>query len=190
MSISLELAELASIDRIYLKHSTIDLGQGMTQVNKEEHEWQERLGRSYRTSVKFRKGAMWRIQSTSSYCEISRCAPSFPEQCCVTSYCWWSGTSGKDIAMLHKEGPMPRWEFAAIYAASVMEEVRITGVFQTSVHWAATPGGLERVYLSTGETPREVGDSWGIGASRPCGAHQKRSSWTLKSCLNGAQEWD
>ena len=151
ISVSLELADLASIDRIYLTRSTVDLGQGGLQVNKKSMSG-KKLGRSYRSSVKF-QGRDLANSAPSTNAKFHVVRPPFK----LTGT--FSGTSGKRMP---REGPVPPWEFAAIYAASVIEEV-VSLELSRLQYIGPLRQQPRRIYLSTGEAPREVGIAGELG---------------------------
>ena len=150
LSISLELAELASIDRIYLKHSTIDLEQGMIQVNKESMSG-KLLGRSYRTSVKFGSRNVENLSNSS----IAKFHVVPPFQSSVAS----STVGGRDKQRI---SPATQRRLMATVSASLVEE-SVSREFSKLQYIGPLRRRPERVYLSTGETPREVGVAGELG---------------------------
>ena len=85
LSISLEFAELASIDRIYLKQATMDLDGGWVKVGKESMLGRQ-LGRSYRTSVMLSRDRLVKLASSS----IAKfhVTPPLSEFCSCLKGCW------------------------------------------------------------------------------------------------------
>ena len=150
LSVSLELAVLASIDRIYLRHSTIDLEQGMTQVNKKSMSG-KRLGRSYRTSVKFRKDEVARLAVS----DIAKFHIIPPLQSSAASSAVGSRGRGRIP-------PATQKRLVATVSAALVEEC-VSREFSKLQYIGPLRRRPERVYLSTGETPREVGVAGELG---------------------------
>ena len=151
LSISLELAELASIDRIYLKHSTIDLEQGMIQVNKESMSG-KLLGRSYRTSVKFGSRDVENLSNSS----IAKFHIVPPFQSSVVS----STVGGKKNKQ--RISPATERRLIATVTAGLAEE-SVTREFSRLYYIGPLREQPRRMYLSTGTTPREVGVAGELG---------------------------
>ena len=150
LSVSLELAVLVSIDRIYLKHSTIDLEQGMTQVNKQSMSG-NRLGRSYRTSVKFANRNVENL-STSSIAKFHVVPPFQSSDVSST-------VGGKNKQSI---SPTTQRKLIAMVSANLAEE-SVTQEFSRLYYIGPLREQPRRMYLSTGATPREVGVAGELG---------------------------
>ena len=150
LSVSLELAVLASIDRIYLRHSTIDLEQGMTQVNKKSMSG-KRLGRSYRTSVKFGNRIMENL-STSGIAKFHVVPP------------FQSSDVSSTVGGKNKQRILSATErrLMATVAARLVEE-SVTREFSRLYYIGPLREQPRRMYISTGATPREVGVAGELG---------------------------
>ena len=85
LSISLEFAELASIDRIYLKQATIDLDEGWIKVGKESM-LGRKLGLSYRTSVSLPRDRLVKLADSNN--AKFHVTPPFSKLCSRLEGCW------------------------------------------------------------------------------------------------------
>ena len=149
LTISLELAALASIDRIYLKHSTIGLARGL-KVNKESMGG-KRLGRSYRTSVKFANRNVENL-STSSIAKFHVVPPFQSSDVSST-------VGGKNKQSI---SPTTQRKLMAMVSANLAEE-SVTQEFSRLYYIGPLREQPRRMYLSTGATPREVGVAGELG---------------------------
>ena len=150
LSISLELAELASIDRIYLTHSTIDLGQGWIQVDKKTLSG-KKLGRSYRTSVKYATDEVTNL-ATSSIAKF-HVVPPFQ----ITAV-----SSTTDRKSEQRLSPARVRKLIATHYANVVEHF-VSEELSRLHYIGPLRDRPRRMYLSTGETPREVGVAGELG---------------------------
>ena len=149
--ISLELAQLVSIDRVYLTQSVVELGRGDIQVYKRSMSG-NKLGRSYRTSLKYAGNELVK-SAPSSNARFHVMRPPFK----------LAGPFATVARKRRGEDPPDRTgELFAIYAATAIEESVSEEL--SRIHYI---GPLrerpQRMYLSTGETPREVGVAGGLG---------------------------
>ena len=150
LAISIELAYLKSLDRIYLAQSTVDLSEGPTHLHKTGMRGKQ-LGRSYRTSVTFFDQGVANL-ATSSIAKF-HLAPPFQVGAA-------SSTTGQDATRRHSNsqgGKLLGTQLAKMVEESVSHElanIRYIGPLRERPR---------RMYLSTGETPREVGIAGELG---------------------------
>ena len=151
LSISIELAQLASIDRIFLAHSTMDLDRGEVRVEKESMRG-NKVGRAYVTSVKY-SGYEVANSASSSNAKFHTARAPFKVTKSLTKLTSKSGEGNLSAREI---------ELVAAYLASRVEEYasRELTRFQYMGPLRDRP---RRMYLSTGETPREVGIAGELG---------------------------
>ena len=141
MSASIDLSHLQSSDRTYLSKSTISLADGDIEVNKEIKQ-ESQIGESYLIWIDVHKKLLARLSDSTDAKFYS--APPYEMH---------ESGIGQDKSSL---------ELVASQMAKVIEDY----VVQEFAQWhyigplRASP---QRMYLSTGETPREVGASGELG---------------------------
>lgn len=147
MSLSLELAYLASIDRIYLKQSTVDFNQGEIQIRKKTMK-SKQIGRSYRTSVSLLGDESVDLPN-SGRAKFHAVPPDTHE---------FNDLEKRRKRFSQREGEkVVATQFAKMVEECVLRELanlRYIGPLRESPR---------RMYLSTGETPREVGIAGELG---------------------------
>ena len=162
LSVSLDLAYLASIDRIYLLRSVLDLGHGRIHIHKDTMQ-SRLLGRSYRTSVNFLGNTKARL-AKSQIAKFHQVPPYIISDVVGSE----SGESRKKLT------PAQSKRMLATYGAKIAEE----SVSQelASLHYI---GPLReqprRIYFSAGETPTEVGKAGELGPAVLWSASEARS---------------
>ncbi len=167
LSVSLDLAYLSSIDRIYLVRSMVHLGKGGIQVHKETMRGKQ-LGRSYRTSVRFLADKSGKL-GNSSTAQFHRVPPYI-----VTDAVRTASRESKTKISPGQGKRLISTQFAKIVEESVSQEL-------ASLHYI---GPLReqprRMYLSTGETPREVGTAGELGPAVLWSASEARQLDSVK----------
>ena len=150
LSISLELAYLESFDRIYMRRSIVDLGQGYIQIHKASMGG-KRLGRLYRTYVKFVEADVANLANSST----AKFHVSPPFQIADASSI--TGEEGTRKISRPQGKKFLGTQLAKIAEESVSREL-------ASLRYIGPLREMpRRMYLSTGETPREVGVAGELG---------------------------
>ena len=150
LTVSIELAYLKSLDRIYLVQSTVDLSEGPTHLHKTGMRGKQ-LGRSYRTSVTFLDQGVANL-ATSSIAKF-HVAPPFQVRNA-------SSTSGRDAA--RRFSPSQGEKLLGTQLAKMVEE-SVSHELANLRYIGPLRERPRRMYLSTGETPREVGIAGELG---------------------------
>ena len=150
LSMSLEVAYMESLDRIYLKHSRVDLDQVDIQVHKSSMGG-KRLGRLYRTNVKNGEAEVANLANSST--AKFHVAPPFQIRD-VSLIAGEEGNRGPSQLLRRR---MFGTQMAKLAEESISQEfagLRYIGPLREQPR---------RMYLSTGETPREVGVAGELG---------------------------
>ena len=150
ISVSVEFAYLKSIDRIYLSHSTVSLGSGAVEVRKETKGGEQR-GRSYRTSVKFPGGRSANLADSTD--AKFHTAPPFQVGDDPFSA---SRISAKGLSSTQME------ELTATQFAN-MTEAFVVHKMDSLYYVGPLREKPRRMYISTGETPSDVGTAGELG---------------------------
>ena len=177
LAVSLELAYLKSVDRIYLARSTVDLGQGRTLLDKTSMRGKQ-LGRSYRTHVTYLDQEVANL-GTSNIAKFHIAPPFRVKDASSTT-----DQGARRRISLSEGGKLIGSQLAKIVEQSVSQELanlRYIGPLRERPR---------RMYLSTGETPREVGIAGELGPAVLWSAseakqfdHSKLSEWCSKMGL-------
>ena len=170
MSASIELAYLQSTDRIYLSNSRICLAEGDFEVYKEAKRGNQ-IGRSYRTRVEWDN-----LSTTLSDSVIAKFYAVPPYQMRDSGI--GSGKERSDRELIASQVGK------AIEDSVVREFARLHYIGPLR----ASP---QRMYLSTGETPREVGTSgelgpavlWSASEDTQLNLEKRLSDWCSKMGL-------
>ena len=155
MSLSLQLDYLASIDRIYMTQSTVHLDQGEIKLRKKTITG-EQAGRSYQTSVhipisELIDKSMNHVRFVDSSIAKFHVAPPFAV---------FQELELEDIEQPFS--PREAAKLAATQYAKIVEESLIREL--ANLHYIGPlRESPQRMYLSTGETPREVGIAGELG---------------------------
>ncbi len=153
LSVSLALAKFPSIDRIYLADSKIVLGPEWLTLNKKSESGHQ-LGQSYRTTVKSPSGGSLTTETlASSNIAKFHVVPQVKVPDVAATF---GGAKGPKISRTFER---------RMWAAS---QARVAGDAASqefsSLHYVGPlRESPRRMYLSTGETPREVGAAGELG---------------------------
>ena len=150
LAVALELGYLSSIDRIYLGQSVVDLGQGWALVHKETLR-SKQLGRSYRTSVRFLGDQSANLPDSS----IAKFHITPPIQ--ISEVGLMEPETGEGALSQQRGQRLIATRFAKMVEELVPHEL---GNFCYIGPLRERP---RRMYLSTGETPKEVGITGELG---------------------------
>ena len=151
LAVSLELAYLESIDRIYLTRSTVDWGHGEIRMHKETMGGRQ-LGRSYRTTVEHSEDVKANL-AKSSIAKFHIVPPFQMKPQALSA----NGKKARQRMSLSDSGKIVGTQLAKMAEESVSREL---ASFQYIGPLRDRP---RRMYLSTGETPREVGAAGELG---------------------------
>ena len=144
LSVSLELDYLSSIDRIYLAKSTVDLGQRDVRVHKESMRGRQ-IGRAYRTSVDFLRDANVNL-ANSRNAKFHIVPPHRMGEARLTDH------QRNTMRLSDYEGR----RLVATQFAGLVEEL-VPQELATFHYIGPLREHPRRMYLSTGETPGDVG---------------------------------
>ena len=150
ISVSVEFAYLKSIDRIYLSHSTVSLESGAIEVRKETKGGKQR-GRSYRTSVKFAGDRS--VNFADSTDAKFHTAPPFRVRDDPFSA---SRISAKGLSSTKID------EYTATQLANMTED-SVAQELDSLYYVGPLREKPRRMYISTGETPSDVGTAGELG---------------------------
>ena len=147
LSVSLELAKLASIDRIYLKDSKIALGPEWLTFDKKSMSGNQ-LGQSYRTTVKsLLSGSPITETLAGSGVAKFHLVPQVKLPDATSNF---GGAEGQKVSQT--------FERRMIVASAARLAGEAASQEFSSLHYIGPlRESPRRMYLSTGETPREVG---------------------------------
>ena len=144
MSISLELACIPSTGRIYLAQSTVRVDDGFIEVHKDTKKGSQ-IGRSYRTLV---RGYDLPVSLSDTH---------------DAKFCAASALQPKDIKA-KATGERRESELVAAQVAKTLEDCVIHEFAQ--LHYIGPlQASPQRMYLSVGDTPREVGTAGESGSA-------------------------
>ena len=150
ISVSVEFAYLKSIDRIYLSHSTVSLEPDAIEVRKETKGGRQR-GRAYRTSVKLAGDRSVNF-ADSTDAKFHKTPPfQVRDDLFSASRISAKGLSRKQID-----------EFSATQFANMMED-SVAQELDSLYYVGPLRDKPRRMYISTGETPSDVGTAGELG---------------------------
>ena len=148
LSISLDLAYLSSTDRIYLAKSLVKIDD--VEVTKESKRGNQ-IGRSYRTSISYRD----RLTATFGDSRSAKFYAAPPIRADISAMESRRVENKRIPSQLAQE--VMAIQFAKVVEDSVLQEFSQVFYIGPLREWP------RRIYISTGETPREVGSTGELG---------------------------
>ena len=150
LSMELEFGYLPSIDQIYLVQSVLDIWQGFAQVHKESA-GSNQSGQSYRTSVNI--GGEESVDLADFGIAKFHVLPPIP-----LTEMRFTELEKSDVDLFSQRGQ----RLLAMQCAKIIEEL-VPQELANFCYVGPLRERPQRIYLSTGETPREVGIAGELG---------------------------